>query len=66
MDAEDYARNRRRRPEWALELIRKARSEGNERGMDVGCGDGKITAAIADALDFELRSGHRQSAEMVC
>ena len=64
-DAEDYARNSAGQQEWALELIPKLGLKGNERVLDVGCGDGKITAAIADALDFGSVLGIDSSPEMV-
>lgn len=49
-DAQDYARNSSAQSEWADELIAKLCLQGNERGLDLGCGDGRITAAIAAQL----------------
>jgi trans-aconitate methyltransferase len=49
-DPEDYSKHSREQEKWALELIPKLDLKGGERVLDIGCGDGKITAAIADAL----------------
>lgn len=35
---------------WAEELIRKIEISGDERVLDIGCGDGRITASIADLV----------------
>lgn len=48
-DAVDYARNSTAQLGWALELIEKLKLKGNERVLDLGCGDGKVTAEIARA-----------------
>ncbi len=64
-DAEDYARNSAGQQEWALELIPKLGLKGDERVLDIGCGDGKITAAIAASLDFGSVMGIDSSPEMV-
>ena len=49
-DAQDYARNSSQQQIWALELIQKLNLSGDETVLDVGCGDGKITAEIAARL----------------
>lgn len=49
-DAEDYAKNSANQQLWARELIRKLGLTGSERVLDVGCGDGKVTAEIAANL----------------
>jgi trans-aconitate 2-methyltransferase len=46
-NAEDYARNSRAQLEWAQELIEKLALRGDEAVLDVGCGDGKISARLA-------------------
>jgi trans-aconitate methyltransferase len=49
-DAEDYARNSAAQQEWARELIGKLGLSGNERVLDIGCGDGKVTAELASRV----------------
>jgi trans-aconitate 2-methyltransferase len=46
-DAGDYSRNSSSQQEWARELIGKLQLRGNERVLDIGCGDGKVSAEIA-------------------
>jgi trans-aconitate 2-methyltransferase len=46
-NAADYARHSAGQERWAMELIAKAAFAPDERVLDVGCGDGRITAAIA-------------------
>lgn len=46
-NAEDYARNSSAQWQWALELIEKAQLRPDEQVLDIGCGDGKITALLA-------------------
>jgi len=46
----DYAANSAAQLAWARELIAKLHLCGDERVLDVGCGDGKITAELARAL----------------
>jgi trans-aconitate 2-methyltransferase len=47
---EDYARNSSAQLGWANELIARLHLAGDEALLDVGCGDGKITAAFAAAV----------------
>ncbi|HBQ27059.1 MAG TPA: SAM-dependent methyltransferase, partial [Syntrophomonas sp.] len=46
-DAGDYSRNSSTQQEWARELIGKLQLRGNERVLDIGCGDGKVSAEIS-------------------
>ncbi len=46
-DAEEYARNSTAQLGWAQELIAKLDLEGHEHVLDIGCGDGKISAELA-------------------
>jgi trans-aconitate methyltransferase len=46
----DYAANSAAQQSWARELIAKLRLRGDERILDVGCGDGKVTAELAAAV----------------
>lgn len=48
--AADYASNSSVQQTWARELIARLKLHGNERILDVGCGDGKVTAEIARAV----------------
>jgi trans-aconitate methyltransferase len=49
-NAADYAANSVVQHSWARELIAKLHLRGDENILDVGCGDGKVTAEIAHAL----------------
>ncbi len=46
-DAEEYARNSAAQQGWARELIEKLGLSGDEAVLDLGCGDGKVSAEIA-------------------
>lgn len=51
-NALDYEKNSSAQLAWAKELISKLNLQGNEQILDIGCGDGKVTAEIASvALD---------------
>lgn len=64
-NAEDYARNSSAQFAWALELIEKLALQGNESVLDIGCGDGKVTAYLAHILDKGRVLGIDAAAEMV-
>ena len=64
-NAADYAANSVVQQTWARELISRLGLEGDEAVLDVGCGDGKITAEIARALPRGLAIGVDASAEMI-
>jgi trans-aconitate 2-methyltransferase len=49
-DPEDYARNSGAQLGWARELIARLALTGSEVVLDVGCGDGRVTAEFARAL----------------
>ncbi len=49
-NAEDYEKHSRGQQKWAIELITKLALVGTEQVLDVGCGDGKVTAEIAGLL----------------
>lgn len=49
-NAADYNQNSANQQRWARELIAKLDLKGNERILDIGCGDGKVTAEIASYL----------------
>jgi len=48
-NAKDYAQHSKGQELWARELIAKLDLRGNESILDLGCGDGKITALLAQA-----------------
>lgn len=64
-NAEDYARNSQNQFRWAQELIPKLRLKGNEALLDIGCGDGKITAELARCLPGGKAVGVDGSKEMI-
>ncbi|HVU28552.1 MAG TPA: methyltransferase domain-containing protein [Verrucomicrobiae bacterium] len=64
-NAADYAANSVVQHTWARELIAKLNLRGDEKILDVGCGDGKITAEIAKAVPRGLVVGTDASAEMI-
>ena len=47
-DADDYARNSQVHFGWARQLIEHMALRETDAVLDIGCGDGKITAAIAE------------------
>jgi trans-aconitate 2-methyltransferase len=49
-NAAEYAANSAAQQAWARELIAKLHLRGDERILDVGCGDGKVTAELAGAV----------------
>jgi len=61
----EYAANSAAQLAWARELITKLHLRGDERILDVGCGDGKITAELARALPKGEIIGVDGSAEML-
>lgn len=64
-NAQDYARNSSAQWKWALELIDKLPLRGDETLLDIGCGDGKITAVLAERLPRGRAVGIDASAAMV-
>jgi trans-aconitate 2-methyltransferase len=64
-DAKDYAKNSQNQLRWAQELIPKLKLIGNEALLDIGCGDGKITAEIAKYLPEGRAVGIDSSTQMI-
>ncbi|MCU0568661.1 MAG: methyltransferase domain-containing protein [Oculatellaceae cyanobacterium Prado106] len=62
---EDYARNSDAQLKWARELRQNLSLQGNESVLDVGCGDGKITADFAVTLVDGRVVGVDSSPEMI-
>ena len=46
-DPRDYANSSAAQEKWARELISRIKWRGDERVLDVGCGDGRLTADLA-------------------
>jgi trans-aconitate 2-methyltransferase len=61
----DYAANSIVQQTWARELINNLNLLGDEHILDVGCGDGKVTAEITRHLPRGSATGVDASAEMV-
>jgi trans-aconitate 2-methyltransferase len=64
-NAADYAANSVVQQTWARELIAKLKLHGDEHILDVGCGDGKVTAEIARAVPRGLVTGIDASLQMI-
>lgn len=63
--AADYASNSVVQQTWARELIAGLELRGDERILDVGCGDGKVTAEIARAVPRGVAVGVDASPQMI-
>ena len=61
----EYAKSSSVQQQWARELIRKLELKGNERILDIGCGDGKVTAEIALCVPNGFVLGIDNSKEMI-
>jgi trans-aconitate methyltransferase len=64
-DAEDYANHSKTQLVWGQELIVKLNLNGNEHILDIGCGDGKVTAEIAKVVPEGQVIGIDSSEEMI-
>jgi trans-aconitate 2-methyltransferase len=64
-NAQDYAKNSQNQFQWAQELIPKLKLQGNEALLDVGCGDGKITAELTRCLPKGRAVGVDSSEKMI-
>ncbi len=64
-DAEDYHKSSCEQQKWARELILKLELKGNERALDIGCGDGKVTAELAKRLPSGSVFGIDNSEELI-
>ena len=64
-DARDYVAHSAAQQEWAHELIAKLRLRGDEAVLDIGCGDGRATALIAERLPQGSVLGVDKSADMI-
>lgn len=64
-NAADYAAHSRVQQTWARELIAKLHLRGDEHVLDVGCGDGKVTAEIAKSVPRGFATGVDASRQMI-
>ncbi len=64
-NAEDYRQNSTAQQQWAQKLITKLNLTGTEAVLDVGCGDGKVTAEIASHLPHGQVVGIDNSEAMI-
>jgi trans-aconitate 2-methyltransferase len=61
----DYRNHSSQQQKWARENLAKLGLEGHERILDIGCGDGKITAELARCVPRGMVLGLDSSAEMI-
>lgn len=64
-NAAGYAAHSSVQQGWAREILARLHLRGDERALDVGCGDGKVTAEIARAVPRGAVLGVDASAEMI-
>jgi trans-aconitate methyltransferase len=64
-DARDYEKYSQSQLLWARELINKLNLKGTEIILDLGCGDGKITAEIASKVNRGSVTGVDNSESMI-
>jgi len=64
-DVKDYNKSSSEQQRWAKELIEKLRLRGDERVLDIGSGDGKVTAEIARRVPKGFVLGIDSSEDMV-
>ena len=64
-NAEDYAANSAAQEKWALELIARLDLAPDADVLDLGCGDGKVTAAIASRFSGGSVTGIDSSSSMI-
>lgn len=64
-NAEEYEKHSQEQQKWARELIEKLSFNGSENVLDLGCGDGKVTAEISKAVCNGSVIGIDNSDEMI-
>ena len=64
-NANDYKTNSQVQEIWAKELIEKLSLNGTEDILDLGCGDGKVTAEISNAVKRGTVLGIDNSSSMI-
>lgn len=63
--AEQYESSSQNQKKWGAELVAMLDIKGDEKVLDIGCGDGKLTAMIAQKLPQGLAVGIDSSADMI-
>jgi trans-aconitate 2-methyltransferase len=64
-DAADYFDSSSQQKKWGRELLSGLRLRGDERVLDIGCGDGKLSAEIAQMVPSGRVVGIDSSPEMI-
>jgi trans-aconitate 2-methyltransferase len=64
-DAKDYHKSSSEQKKWGLELLDKIPLSGSERVLDIGCGDGKLTAEVARRVPHGSVLGIDKSEDMI-
>lgn len=64
-DPGDYEKSSSAQYRWAMDLVSLLDLEGDERVLDIGCGDGKITAQLASRLPRGKVMGIDLSKDMI-
>jgi trans-aconitate 2-methyltransferase len=64
-DAADYVAHSAAQQAWARELIAQLGLRGDERVLDIGCGDGRATALLAERLPHGSVLGVDSSPSMI-
>ncbi|MCC7204305.1 MAG: methyltransferase domain-containing protein [Phycisphaeraceae bacterium] len=64
-DAGDYAAHSSGQQKWAMALMDRLQLRGDEAVLDIGCGDGKVTAQIAALVPRGHVVGIDQSRQMI-
>lgn len=64
-NAVDYEKHSSNQKQWGFEVVSKLHLVGNENVLDIGCGDGKITANIAGIISEGSIIGIDNSENMI-
>ncbi|MDD1721207.1 MAG: methyltransferase domain-containing protein [Euryarchaeota archaeon] len=64
-DADSYEKHSSPQRQWALDLIRTLEFAGDERVLDIGCGDGKISTELAARVPSGLVLGVDEAHVMI-
>jgi trans-aconitate 2-methyltransferase len=64
-DAQDYNLNSANQQRWAREMLASLQLTGAERILDIGCGEGKVTAELAQRVPKGAVVGVDVSPEMI-